>query len=72
MVNPKVEVVVEVPCRLPSDAASVHFAAVMAQTLLQSSSCSVPLAKFDIYHNLVPRCYRGFGWSIYDLAASDP
>jgi hypothetical protein len=70
--NP-LESVVEVPCRLPSDAASVHFAAVWAQTMVQSSSCSVPLTKFvGMYHNLVPRCYRGLGWSDYDLAESDP
>jgi hypothetical protein len=39
----------------------------------QSSSCSVPLTEFvDIYHNLVPRCYRGLRWSVYDLAKSHP
>jgi hypothetical protein len=67
------EVVVEVPCRLPNDAASVHFAANVAKTLPQSSSSSVPLTKFvDMYHSLVPRHYRGLGWSINDLAESDP
>jgi hypothetical protein len=36
-------------------------------------SCSVPLIKFiDMYHNLVPRCYRGLGWSVYDLTEPDP
>jgi hypothetical protein len=63
------EAVVEVPCRLQSDAVSVHFAVVMAQTLPQSSSFSVPLKKFvDMYYNLVTRSYRGFGWSAYDSA----
>jgi hypothetical protein len=66
--NP-LEAAVEVHCRLPSDVASVHFAAVVAQTSPQSSSCSVPLTKFvDMYNNLFPRCYRGLGWSVYDLA----
>jgi hypothetical protein len=40
------EAVVEVLCKLPSDTASVHFAAIMTQTLLQCSSCLVPLTKF--------------------------
>jgi hypothetical protein len=67
------EAVVEVPWKLPSDAASVHFPAVMALTSPQSYSCSVPMAKFcDMYHNLVWRCYRGLGWSVYDPAESDP
>jgi hypothetical protein len=67
------EAVVENPCRLPSVAVSVHFAAVVAQTSPQSFSCSVPLAKFvDVYHNLAANFYRGLGWSVYDLAESDP
>jgi hypothetical protein len=38
----------------------------------QSFSRSVPLTTFvDIYYNFVPRCYRGLGWSVYDLAESD-
>jgi hypothetical protein len=42
-------------------------------TSLQSSSCSVPLTKLvAMYHNLVPRCCRGLGWSVYDLAEPDP
>jgi hypothetical protein len=67
------EAVVEVPCRLPSDAASVHFAAVVAQTSLQSSSCSVPLTKFvDMLRDsnlLVPlkkyACGRLLDYSLY-------
>jgi hypothetical protein len=46
------EAVVEVPWRLPSDVASVHFAAVEAKSLSQSPSCSVPVAKcVDMYLN---------------------
>jgi hypothetical protein len=34
----------------------------VAKTSPQSSSYSVPVTKFvDMYHNLVPRCYRGLG-----------
>jgi hypothetical protein len=48
------EAIVEVPCRLTSDAASVHFAAVVKQISLQSSSCSVPLSKFVGSTTLIP------------------
>jgi hypothetical protein len=39
------ETLVEVPCRLQSDAPPDYFAKVVAQTSPQSSSCSVPLTK---------------------------
>jgi hypothetical protein len=59
------EAVVEVPFRLSSRTASVHFPAFAGQTPPQSSSYLVPLTKFvDMYHNVVLKCYRDFGWSV--------